>query len=133
MVERERKEGELEKRKDARMVSSFEPNDRHGLILLYKRSRYDKADAFYLSERMGMCDASAGGGGGRGCSRCFFRRLLLRHGVDVDAGINSFTSFHCISFPIISRVAFAVASETNRFDSIRSRKLEHKSLVRDSR
>ena len=51
MVERERKEGELEKRKDARMVSSFEPNDRHGLILLYKRSRYDKADDIYLSVR----------------------------------------------------------------------------------
>ena len=118
MVERERKEGELEKRKDARMVSSFEPNDRHGLILLYKRSRCDKADAFYLSERMGMCEASAGGGGG--CSRCFCRRLLLRHGVDVDAGINSFTSFHFIPFPIISRFAFAFAS--NRFDSIRSRK-----------
>ena len=84
MVERERKEGELEKRKDARMVSSFEPNDRHGLILLYKRSRYDKADAFYLSERMGMCDASAGGGeeGGGGVLAAsavvFFFAMALR-------------------------------------------------------
>ena len=119
MVERERKEGELEKRKDARMVSSFEPNDRHGLILLYKRSRYDKADAFCVmhlqeeeEEERGVLAASA---------VVFFFAMALMLMLALILSL-LFISFHSQSFP-------ASPSPSRRNESIRfyqKPKLEHK-------